>query len=186
MSLSGVTDEFEALDASVLVEEFRQWHGHRWKNLANGQYSNNPQGVEYESDSEDTKVSLWPQFVNYWKKKNAGCDLDKDKMIWTEGFKLWLLRRKQRKRERERYNVTKLCGKCGKNFRFQNFSKHEERCEFIQARQVICKENHEHQLINETFDTLDEAIAFFYDNEYDSEFCRLVNGQIRIMTRVTS
>merc|ERR1719471_2449484 len=85
-----------------------------------------------------------------------------------ESFARGLQRRKSRERGREKYkNESKFCGKCGNTFSYKNVARHEEKCDGIR---VICEEDHEHRIINEVFDTVEEAIAFFYDNEYDSEF----------------
>ena len=172
MSMTCPADDINSVEASDLVQEFKQWHGPKWS-----QWKNPPE-AEDVTDPEEMEQILWPKFLQYWKKKNnedSGLMVN-DHNIDMEGieFKQWLQRRKQRKREREK-SLTKLkiCGKCGKSFK-GNFimKRHEEKCEFIQAREALCEEDHEHQYIDKAFDTLDEAIAFFYDNEYDSEFCR--------------
>ena len=33
----------------------------------------------------------------------------------------------------------------------------------------MCKEDHEHNFIDKNFDTFEEAVAYFYDNEYDTQ-----------------
>ena len=94
MSMTGLADDIDSVEASDLAEEFQQWHGPRWKKT----YSKNPQEAEYESESEDTKISLWPKFLQYWKKKNKDCGvLDINGSHLEVEFKQWLQRRQQRK-----------------------------------------------------------------------------------------
>merc|ERR1719471_1717639 len=64
-----------------------------------------------------------------------------------------------------------MCPKCGKHFPYRtshnHMLKHTEVCDPIGK---MCKSDHEHQLYDKEFGTLEEAIAHFYDNEFDSEF----------------
>ena len=66
-----------------------------------------------------------------------------------------------------------MCPKCGKHFPYgtsdAHLKRHTDICDPIGK---ICRNEHEHQLLDKVFDSLEEAIAHFYDNEYDSEFCK--------------
>ena len=46
--------------------------------------------------------------------------------------------------------------------------RHEAKCGYL-GSEVLCAEDHEHEYIDKAFDSLEDAVAFFYDNEYDSE-----------------
>ena len=62
-----------------------------------------------------------------------------------------------------------ICPKCAeiRNWRCPSvFKRHVATCDPIGK---MCKEDHEHNVIDKTFGTFEEAVAYFYDNEYDTE-----------------
>ena len=62
-----------------------------------------------------------------------------------------------------------MCPKCGeiRNWRVPaQLKRHVETCDPIRR---MCKQDHEHKFIDKTFETFEDAIAHFYDNEYDTE-----------------
>ena len=60
--------------------------------------------------------------------------------------------------------------------RVWNLNQHSRRCDPIGK---ICREEHEHKLLDKTFGSVDEAMAFVFDNELDAEFSRRTNEQRR-------
>ena len=60
--------------------------------------------------------------------------------------------------------------------RVWNLNQHSRRCDSIGK---ICREEHEHKLLDKTFDSVDEAMAFVFDNELDAEFSRRSNDANR-------
>ena len=71
----------------------------------------------------------------------------------------------------------KVCGKCGKTFTHTRIQGHEDSCQGETAR-ATCKEDHEHEPMDERFDTLAAAVAFYYDNMLDAEFSVRGGGKI--------
>ena len=62
-----------------------------------------------------------------------------------------------------------ICPKCGEVRHWRcpaQFKKHMLTCDPIRK---MCKDDHEHKLIDKTFGTFEDGIAYFYDNEYDTE-----------------
>ena len=97
---------------------------------------------------------------------NYGMDMN-DSRLKGE-FDLWLEDKKRSKCQSLKSSYNKICGKCGQAFSPSRIEQHEAKCGNL-ANEVLCTENHEHQYIDKAFDAMEDAVAFFYDNEYDSE-----------------
>ena len=62
-----------------------------------------------------------------------------------------------------------MCPKCGEMKVNMRMSNHLKTCDPIKK---LCKHDHEHTFINKTFDTFEDAIAYFYDAELDAVFAQ--------------
>ena len=69
----------------------------------------------------------------------------------------------------DRFGYFKVCGKCGKTFTHSRIKGHEDTCQGETPR-ATCKEDHEHETVEEEFDSVEAAATFFYDNMFDAEF----------------
>ena len=92
----------------------------------------------------------------------------------------------KKSRDHKRYcgKVGPICPICGKQLSANNprLERHTKNCDPVGS---ICKRNHEHQILDKVFATFEEAMAHFYDNEYDSEF-RSGSIQYKDRSRKTS
>ena len=164
MKRLGDERDFDSLDPSELAAEFNLYNNTQIIKKSTG-----------NSDEADIEKILWPRFLkeHRMKRKKRGLVADNYGMDMNDSrlkgeFDLWLEDKKRSKCQSLKSSYNKICGKCGQAFSPSRIEQHEAKCGNL-ANEVLCTENHEHQHIEKAFDSMEDAVAFFYDNEYDSE-----------------